>query len=221
MKQHSIIQGTDEWFEIRKGRFTASEMWKLTVQPRSKADREAGNLSSTAKAYVLEKVQERLSGQAKPGFTSAATEWGKQNEPLAIQRYEEITGNKVWEVGFVTYGDNAGASTDGLVSFDGMVEVKCPYSDYLVRVMEDVTENREYYLQIQMGLLASDRQWCDYIIFDPRMPLGQDIFIQRIGRDEEAIELIKESIEKVENWAQSCMENLRRRFEMTYKAFVS
>lgn len=217
MKRHNILQGTNEWLQVRAGRFTASEIWKLTVQPRSKADKEAGNLSSTAKAYVLEKVQERLSGQAKPGFTSAATEWGKQNEPLAIQRYEEITGNKVWEVGFVTYGDNAGASTDGLVSFDGIIEVKCPYSDFMSRILEDPFENREYYLQMQMGMLCTGRKWCDYIIYDPRMPKGQDIVIQRIGADEAAFEVIKEGIQKAERWAQVWMKKAKERFDQTQK----
>ena len=215
MQTEILVQGSPEWLQARVGRFTASEIWKLTVEPRSKADREAGNLSSTAKSYVLEKVQERLSGQAKPSFISAATEWGKENEPLAIARYEEITGNTVRPVGFVASGDIAGASTDGLVSFDGMIEVKCPYSDYLVRILEDVTENREYYLQIQMGLLVTECQWCDYIIFDPRMPEGQDIVIQRIGRDEDMIKLIKESIDKAENWAKIWTDVVMKRFEDT------
>lgn len=163
----------------------------------------------------MEKVQERLSGQAKPGFTSASTEWGKENEPLAIARYEEITGNTVRPVGFVASGDIAGASTDGLVSFDGMIEVKCPYSDYLVRILEDVTENREYYLQIQMGLLVTECQWCDYIIFDPRMPKGQDIVIQRIGRDEDAINKIKAGIDLAEFWAERFKVDAKKRFEDT------
>lgn len=215
MQTEILVQGSLEWLQARVGRFTASEIWKLTVEPRSKADREAGNLSSTAKGYVLEKVQERLSGQAKPGFTSASTEWGKENEPLAIARYEEITGNTVRPVGFVASGDIAGASTDGLVSFDGMIEVKCPYSDYLVRILEDVTENREYYLQIQMGLLVTECQWCDYIIFDPRMPKGQDIVIQRIGRDEDAINKIKAGIDLAESWAERFMVDAKKRFEDT------
>ena len=217
MKRHSILQGTDEWFEIRRGRFTASKIYLLEKQPRSKADREAGKLSGTAEKYVMQKVQERLSGVPEPEVFSKPMEWGKENEPLAIKRYEEITGNKVWEVGFVTYGDNAGASTDGLVSFDGIIEVKCPYSDFMSRILEDPFENRKYYLQMQMGMLCTGRKWCDYIIYDPRMPKGQDIVIQRIGADEAAFESIKEGIERAEYWAQVWMKKAKERFEQTQK----
>lgn len=217
MKRHSILQGTDEWFEIRRGRFTASKIYLLEKQPRSKADKEAGKLYGTAEKYVKQKVQERLSGVPEPEVFSKPMEWGKENEPLAIKRYEEITGNKVWEVGFVTYGDNAGASTDGLVSFDGIIEVKCPYSDYMSRILEDPFKNREYYLQMQMGMLCTGRKWCDYIIYDPRMPKGQDIVIQRIGADEAAFEVIKEGIQKAERWAQIWIKKAKERFDQTQK----
>ena len=217
MKRHSILQGTEEWFDIRKGRFTASKIHLLEKQPRSKADREAGKLSGTAEKYVMQKVQERLSGVPEPEVFSKPMEWGKENEPLAIARYEEITGNKVWEVGFVAYGDNAGASTDGLVSFDGIIEVKCPYSDYMSRILEDPFENREYYLQMQMGMMCTGRKWCDYIIYDPRMPKGQDIVIQRIGADEASFEVIKEGIQKAEKWAQVWTKKAKERFDQTQK----
>src|SRR5690606_7718010 len=147
MKRHSILQGTEEWFEIRKGRFTASKIHLLEKQPRSKADREAGKLSGTAEKYVMQKVQERLSGVPEPEVFSKPMEWGKENEPLAIKRYEELTGTKVWEVGFVAYGDNAGASTDDMVSYDGIIEVKCQDSDYMSRILEDPFANRNYYRQ--------------------------------------------------------------------------
>lgn len=215
MKRHSILQGTDEWFEIRSGRFTASKFHLLEKQPRAKADRKAGKLSGEAEKYVMQKVQERISGVPEPEVFSKPMKWGKENEPLAIKRYEELTGNKVWEVGFVTYGDNAGASTDGLVSFDGIIEVKCPYSDFMSRILEDPFENREYYLQMQMGMLCTGRKWCDYIIYDPRMPKGQDIVIQRIGADEAAFEVIEKGIQKAEKWAQVWTKKAKERFEQT------
>lgn len=217
MKPHNTKQGTPEWFELRRGRFTASEIYKLTAEPRKKADKEAGKMGGTAMSYVLEKVHERLSGQVKDEVFSKALEWGKENEPIAIERYEQLTGNKVREVGFLTYGNNAGASADGLVGFDGMIEVKCPYSDYLNRILEDVTENKQYYLQIQMGMMVANRDWCDYIIFDPRMPKGQDIVIQRVARDESAIQLIEQILQKAEKWAKIWEAEARDRFAKTLK----
>ena len=193
-----IKQGTPEWHQVRAGRFTSSEVWKLTVQPRSKKDQEAGVMSKTAQTYIKEKLQERLSGKPKESGDWKQTEWGNENEPLAISKYEQMTGNQVHQVGFIPHGENSGCSTDGFVSFDGIIEVKCPFSSYIDRVMENVAENRDYYYQIQDGLRITGRQWCDYVVFDPRMPEGMDISIERVLRDDAIIDLIETSIEKAE-----------------------
>lgn len=187
MHSEQIDQRTEQWANIRYGRFTGSEFWKLTVEPKSKKDKEAGVWSATALTYIMERLQERMMQAPLPGFSSAATDWGNENESLAISRYEEITGNKVRKVGFVTYGENAGCSPDGLVSFDGIIEVKCPYKNYLSVVYENPADNREHYCQIQFELMTTGRKWCDYIVFDPRMEKPFDIVIRRILRDEQKI----------------------------------
>ena len=213
----AVIQGSQRWLELKAGRFSGSEIWKLTVEPKTKKDKEAGELSETAKGHILDKLQERMSGQPKPGFSSISTDWGTENEPLAIARYEEIIGNKVDKVGFIPYGDNAGCSPDGLVSFDGLIEVKCPHVDYLVRVAEDPASKREYYCQIQFELLVTGRQWCDYIVYDPRMPEGQDISIRRILRDQDKIDELVAAMERGEEWLNEMYEELLEIFAQTQK----
>lgn len=217
MKLIEVEQGTPEWFKARAGRFTASKIHLLEKEPKSKKDKEAGKLADGAVTYVMQKVWERVSGQLEEEVFSKSLEWGNEWEPVAIERYELLTGRKVRKAGFAAYGLNAGASTDGLVSFDGIIEVKCPYKDFMKRVLEDPFDNREYYLQMQMGLLATGREWCDYIIFDPRMPEGKDLVIQRIGKDLAAFATIKKGIAKAEKWAKIWTTEAERKFAETLK----
>src|SRR5690606_30883999 len=98
-----LVQGSPEWFAARCGRFTSSEYWKLTVQPKTIKDREAGKLSATTESYLLEKLQERLTGVAKDQQDFKQAEWGHQNEPLARERYAFITDRFVIETGFTQY----------------------------------------------------------------------------------------------------------------------
>lgn len=201
-----LVQGSPEWFAARCGRFTSSEYWKLTVQPKTKKDREAGKLSATTENYLLEKLQERLTGEVKDQKEFRQAEWGHMNEPLARERYAYLTGRWVEETGFTQYGNNAGGSPDGLVDFDGILEIKCPSAEYLKRALENPAHNRAYYAQIQMNLLITGRDWCDYVVFDPRMPDDIGITIQRIMADH----AMQEEIRTTLNWAEEQMDKLEK-----------
>lgn len=141
------------------------------------------------------------------------------NEPLARDRYAYLTGRWVEETGFTQYGDNAGGSPDGLVDFDGILEIKCPSAEYLKRALENPAHNRAYYAQIQMNLLITDRYWCDYVVFDPRMPDDIGITIQRIMADHPMMEEIRQTL----NWAEKQMdkleEDLRDKIANNHKSF--
>lgn len=213
IEYHYLEQQTEEWFAIRAGRITASNARAILTNPKSKADKEAGVLSETTKKYLYQRLQEKMSGLPEPGFTSAATAWGNENEPWARDMYEKITGNKVDKAGFATYGDHAGASTDGLVSFDGIIEIKCPYTEFLQRVSEDIFEHKDYYPQIQMGLLCTGRKYCDYVVADPRMPEGNQIFIQRIYRDENLIKELETRISRAIEWMTAEEKQLKKKFK--------
>lgn len=194
---------TPEWFKSRQGCFTGSEVWKLMTEPRTKADKEAGNLSETANTYILEKVWEKLSGLTKSGVDNFATEWGNDNEPKAVHFYEKLTGNKCEHAPCCFNPDVIGLSgtPDRKVNGDGLIEVKCPFNGanhlkhcFITSDEYFKSEHKEYYWQIQCYLFLTDREWCDFVSFDPRVNSDFGMFIYRLKKNEQDI---KEMVEKV------------------------
>ena len=114
-------QRTDEWFAARCGKVTASRIADLTAKTKS------GYAASRAN-YMAQLLTERLTGEVAESFSSSAMQWGTDIEPRARATYALLTGNSVKETGFVLHPAiaNAGASPDGLVGEDGLIEIKCP-----------------------------------------------------------------------------------------------
>ena len=195
---HTMEQGSEEWFNIRIGRITASRFGDLLTQPRSKKDKEAGVLSQTTKSYILEKITEVMTGEHKE-LSGSALAWGKDTEQEAREFYELKYLTEVKEVGFVVKEDNKliGGSPDGLVEEDGMIEIKCPYNsnnhiDYLFGGQIP----RGYLAQIQGNLGITGRAWCDFVSYDPRIQNEEHkMFVKRIIRDEEFIARIDRAID--------------------------
>jgi len=78
-----------EWMNKRAGSFTSSQIGSLFTEPRSKADKEAGNLSETAKSYIMQKVSELLTGTIRNSYQTPEMQWGLQQEPYAIELLKE------------------------------------------------------------------------------------------------------------------------------------
>lgn len=123
---------------------------------------------------------------------------GQEREPFARRAYEARTGALVEESGLALTDDSAfGYSTDGFIGDDGMIEIKCPGTpDVVGNVWEDPkTAEREYIDQINGGLWITGRKWCDLVVYYPELsPVGKDLFIKRIYRDENAIELLEQRL---------------------------
>jgi len=188
-----------EWFINRQGNFTGSEIWKLMTEARSKKD----VLSKTAETYILEKVWEKLSGEVKQGINNAATEFGNDNEPIAKKFYTSVTGNEVKDSLMLYSNEIEGltGSPDGLVGEDGLIEVKCPYNGanhlkhcFITSDETFLSEQPEYYYQMQCYMLLSGRKWCDFVSFDPRIISDLGLFIYRVNANEEVIEKMTEKV---------------------------
>lgn len=183
-------QRTDEWFEARLGRVTASRIADVVTKTKSGYGASRAN-------YMAQLICERLTGKPTEGFTSAAMQWGVDVEPRARAAYELETGNSVVEVGFIPHPDlAAGASPDGLVGDDGLVEIKCPntatHIDYLLKG----STPGNYQLQMQWQMACTGRTWCDFVSFDPRLPQHLEIFIKRMDRDETLIYDLEAEVKK-------------------------
>jgi putative phage-type endonuclease len=178
-----VEQRSDEWFNMRKGKITSSEIHKIIGQE--------GKLSETAKTYLLEKVTETLGG-AKASAVGAALDWGTDLEPVAIAYYEETYKQTVTKASFAPYNEYYGGSPDGHIAPDGIIEVKCPFNSSnhfkhgLITSAEEFKKAKpEYYWQCVSNMLVTNTQWCDFISFDPRVAPEYRTFVFRLHRDEE------------------------------------
>lgn len=185
-----VIQGSSEWKQIRAGKVTASRIADMMAKTRSGWGASRAN-------YAAQLVAERLTGEIAESYTSAAMQWGTDNEADARVAYEFRTDATVTEVGFVEHPSiqMAGASPDGLVGDDGLVEIKCPSTATHIDTLLDPQPDGKYVLQMQWQMACTGRQWCDFASFDPRMPEAMRLVVTRVKRDNEQIATLeKEAI---------------------------
>ncbi len=175
-------QRTEEWFTARLGKVTASKVSDVMAKTKS-------GYSASRATYMSQLLVERLTGTRAEGFTSAAMQWGTDTEPKARTAYEFITDMNVVEVGFVNHPfiEMSGASPDGLVNDDGMLEIKCPNTSTHVQTLLDEKIPKRYVDQMQWQMACAEREWCDFVSFDPRLPDGNDFFCTRLKRDDKRI----------------------------------
>ena len=218
-----IEQGSDEWEMMRAGRFTSSEIYKIMdcgkrpMTPEELAARpKKGKGSSTTLVpdpsqmskdgikYVRLKVWEVLTGRPKPPAYAYPLVYGKEQEPFAVEYFENLTGLKCESVGFQPWSDHAGGSPDRLIGENEGLEVKCPLSDeqidYLMLTDRfDLKRNYpEYYWQCVSLMLFTNRKIWHFCTYDPRMQKEEHKLTHLILRWEEVeedIELIPKAIE--------------------------
>ncbi len=89
---------------------------------------------------------------------------------------------------------DSGASPDGLVGTDGLVEIKCPNSATHIETLLGKSIPSKYLCQMQWQMACTGRQWCDFVSFDPRMPVNMRLFVHRVERDDKAIEAIEKAV---------------------------
>ena len=190
--KHKVEQNSDEWFELRKGRITASSFSKFFMAKTTAGFQEA--IATIAFERCGEDV-ERFAG-------NAMTEKGHEEEPLARQAYESFTFDDIEDGAFWTLGEWAGASPDGLIGQDGIWENKSKVTtNTLLRMLEDHEKgvylneqsNKAHFWQVHFQLYVTGRKWCDYQLgFSGYTPI-----IQRIYRDEAIIKTIEEKLAEV------------------------
>lgn len=177
------VQGTEAWRQDRCGKVTASRVIDVVKKIKS------GAYSADRKNYLAELLVERLTGRPAAHFKSKAMDWGSEQEALARELYEFETGRLIETVGFVDHPliPMAGASPDGLVGADGLVEFKCPESATHLETLLGAPIPEEYVIQMQWQLACTRRVWCDFTSFDPVMPDDMKRHTRRVQRDDVVI----------------------------------
>jgi putative phage-type endonuclease len=187
-------QQTEQWFTDRLGKVTASRLADVLAKTKT-------GYSASRANYMTQLVLERVTNTRAESYSNAAMQWGNEQEPFARAAYEAHTGQMVEEVGFIQHPDieDAGASPDGLVGDDGMVEIKCPSSStalecWLIHAQGGNPVDAKYYAQMQWQMRCANRSWCDYVVFDPRMPAKAQLFVFRVQRNAEFLRIAEDEV---------------------------
>jgi putative phage-type endonuclease len=184
----TIEQGSEAWIQARLGRLTASRVADATARTKTGWGASRANLMAAL-------IAERLTGVQQETFTNAAMQWGTTTEPEARAAYEFRRDTDVTQVGLIEHPTipMSGASPDGLVGADGMVEFKCPGTATHIDTLLGASIDGRYVKQMQWQMACAGRAWCDFVSYDPRLPEHMRLHITRLKRDDETIaELEKE-----------------------------
>jgi len=182
-------QRSKEWYDIRKGRFTASRISELMG---------VKGLGLTGENYAFELACEEVFGIEEDNeFISYDMQRGINLEPMAFEKFKSIKELEFIDVekcSFFVYGQNSGASPDGLVGTDSILEIKCPRSTKFFKLIKDGIIDKNYIYQMQMQMMCTNSikaHFFNYLIFNGR-EMWHEIIVER---DETIIDLIKSRIE--------------------------
>lgn len=183
MDGSDLIQGSDDWLKARCGKVTASRVADVIAKTKSGWGASRAN-------YMAELIAERLTGVPAEKFTSAAMAWGTATEDEARAAYEFHSGVVVETVGFIEHPNisDCGASPDGYVGSDGLVEIKCPNTSTHIDTLLGQAIPAKYVTQMMWQMACTGRQWCDFVSYDPRMPEDMRLFVKRLPRDQGKID---------------------------------
>jgi putative phage-type endonuclease len=166
------------------GKVTASKVADVLAKVKS-------GEAASVKNYRAQLVVERLTGCKEETYTNAAMQRGIDLEASARECYEFISGNTVEQIAFIDHPTipMSGASPDGLVGTDGLVEIKCPSTATHIEYLLGGIPPAQYLPQMlwQMACAGPDRKWCDFVSYDPRLPEEMQLFVARLHRDDTTI----------------------------------
>jgi putative phage-type endonuclease len=169
-------QRSEEWFQARLGLVTASRVADVLAKIKS-------GESASRRNYKIQLVSERLTGERQETYINQAMQDGIDREQFARDRYVQQFG-EVEEVGFVKHPTlEAGASPDGMVGDDGIIEVKCPMGSTHTETLMTQDIPSKYVPQVQFQLLVTGRKWCDFVSYNPMFPEHLQVFVKRIEAD--------------------------------------
>lgn len=164
-------QGSAEWHAARCGKVTASRIADLIAKTKT-------GRSASRDTYMCELVAERLTGVPAERFVNDAMRWGTEHEGKAREAFSFEEAVIVTQVGFVEHPDipMSGASPDGLIGTDDLLEIKCPNTSTHLGYVEDGIVPKRYIPQITWQAACTGAQYAHFVSYDPRLPVGLDYF---------------------------------------------
>ena len=175
-KIHMMDQRSDEWYAVRLGKVTASAFSNAT----------AGGAGKTRTTLMRKLIAERMTDLPEESYSNGAMDWGTETEEQARDYYAQINDCIVKEVGFVELNEDIGASPDGLIGENGLIEIKCPNSSTHIGYILDNKLPSSYVKQVQGQMWVTGRKWTDFVSYDPRVS-KRPYWCIRVSRDEKVI----------------------------------
>jgi len=164
----NVLQGSEEWIAMRCGILTASEMKNIITPAKlqyASNDKE--------RSHVYELLAQRITGYVEPQYISDDMMRGLRDELDAKLAYAKNYA-QTNDVGFITndkFGFKIGYSPDALVGDDGQIECKSRRQKYQIETILADDMPADYMIQVQTGLLVSERKWCDFISYSGGLPM--------------------------------------------------
>ena len=183
-----IAQGSPEWFKQRQGNASASRIKDVIAKTKS-------GYAASRDNYMTELVLERF-GIFSESYTSKSMEWGNEQEPFARATHEIKQNIIVQECGYILHPsiEKSGASPDGLIDDDGVLEIKCPDTKTHFEYLLADKVPSAYIPQMAWQILCTGRQWADFVSYDPRAPIGLDYFYIRYTPDKEYLDMLENEL---------------------------
>lgn len=199
----NLLQRHDEWLSDRVGKITASRVKDINAKPKK---------GKALNATMFKLLVERLTGEVKEIRINDAMQWGIDQEPHAIAAYENETGNFVIGCGLIDHPtvSMSGASPDGLIGDDGLLEAKCPNEETHMNTVLTKQVPDEYMPQITWQMACTGRKWCDFVSYDPRLPEQLQTVIIRVMRDDVDIESLENEVAACNAKLNQIIENLTK-----------
>ena len=181
----NVVQGSPSWFAQRQGLVTASRL----------SDVMAKETTASRNNYMAQLIAEVLTGETEESYTNDFMQWGIEKEGEARTAYEFVKNTRVEEIGFAMHPKLAsGASPDGLVGNDGLVEIKCPKTKPHIDYLLTETIPKKYKYQMLWQMECTSRNWCDFVSYDPRLDTARQLFVKRYELDAKELDKIREKV---------------------------
>jgi predicted phage-related endonuclease len=183
-----VPQGTPAWVRERIGHLTASNMWRAMATTKKGESAERVKLKH-------ELLAERLADAAVDHYITSDMQWGLDNEPAAREEYQRLSGFDILPAGFVRHRhiEFFGASPDGFVVPDGLVEFKCPRTTTHIAWMLAGVVPEQHKPQMLAQCACAGRKWVDFVSFDPRLPERQRMFVRRFTPTHDEIVAVEQA----------------------------
>ena len=196
MKIYNFEQRTEDWYNIRKGKMSASNAETIIANGKG------------LETYIYNLMAEYYSSAEKENYINADMQRGIDLEPEAKIEFQFYTGLDIKEVGCVELNEYILASPDGLIGDDGLIEIKCPNDSIYFKLLLSNNIKPEYIAQMQMQMYVTDRQYCYFVSYNPNFE--KSLYIKKITRDEEMIDKLKKGLERGTELIKEIKKNFRK-----------